>query len=61
MFYRKLPPPKELSRTGPAYVLVDQGVGDGATFTSPTARRVFVNTRFQIYKLAPASTLLAAQ
>jgi hypothetical protein len=50
-FYRGTPLPPELVSNGPSYALIDRTLADGATVKHPGHRRVFANSRIEIYRL----------
>lgn len=43
--------PTAVSPAGPAYVLIDRSLADGAKVSLPACHRVFANARIEIYKL----------
>jgi hypothetical protein len=51
-FYRGIPLHSEMVSPGPAYVLLDRSLSDGASVTLPLRNRVFVNRRMEIYRLS---------
>jgi hypothetical protein len=51
IFYRQRPATAELFGDGPAYLVLDRAVADGAKPPAPPAERVFANPRIEIYRL----------
>lgn len=58
-FYRGRPLDPDLVNTGPSYVLVDRTLKDGAKVILPVGRRLFSNTRIDIYRMSEPATLVA--
>jgi hypothetical protein len=52
-FYRGGALPPDAVSAGPAYVLLDRSLTDGAQVRLPRGRRIFTNRRMEIYRLAP--------
>lgn len=55
-FYRGRPLDRHLVNDGPCYVLIDRSLGDGARAGFAADKRVFSNTRMEIYRLADPMT-----
>jgi len=51
-FYRRQPLLSTAVSPDPTYVLLDRSLGDGAEVTLPLGRRVFYNSRIEIYRLS---------
>lgn len=51
-FYRGSPLPAPLVSDGPSYVLVDRSLADSAEVPLPPDRRVFTNSRMEVYRLS---------
>ena len=51
-FYRRRPLLSTAVSQGPTYVLLDRSLGDGAEVTLPLGRRVFYNSRMEVYRLS---------
>ena len=64
-FYRRRPLLSTAVSQDPTYVLLDRSLGDGAEVTLPLGRRVFYNSRMEVYRLSefdspPAMEVAAA-
>ena len=51
-FYRRQPLLATTVSADPTYVLLDRSLGDGAEVTLPLGRRVFYNSRIEVYRLS---------
>jgi hypothetical protein len=66
IFYHHRPPTTAMMTLDPCYIVLDHGIGDGASIALPAKQRVYANSRFEIYRIlrrtsAPTRTVLAAQ
>jgi hypothetical protein len=56
-FYRGQPlSSTRVAGDGPCYVLLDRSLNDGAQVTLPAGRRVFANSRMEVYRIAISDT-----
>lgn len=60
-FYRGVPLRSEAITDGPAYVLLDRSLADGAEVALPLKSRVFINRRMEIYRLSGETSQLPVE
>ncbi len=53
-FYRGRPLPPAVVSSGPAYILIDRSLADGARAALPPGSRIFGNARMDVYRLTAA-------